>query len=263
MKNILIVAYDRSAASALDEGFRAEGFGTRVAEDEVHALRMSVADPPDLILIEISPAEVTGLELAKRLRAHAATCNVPLVLLASEEEPQVLQTSMELNVIALFRKPYNFRQIISAAHNALAAASVHERLFPAKRRAQRILIIEDDPRIGMAVSLRLKAAGCQTEIAFDALLGLQAALRRRPDVVVLDISIPAGNGFQVAEKLQMLMDEPPPVVFLTASKQPDFRQRARQLGAAGFLEKPYEAEELLSAISRALGPESPTLIATE
>jgi CheY-like chemotaxis protein len=68
----------------------------------------------------------------------------------------------------------------------------------------------------------------------------------------MDISMPAGNGFSVAEKIQTLIPTPTPIIFLTASKKPDFREKAEKLGAAGYFEKPYEAEELLGAIRQVL-----------
>ena len=115
-----------------------------------------------------------------------------------------------------------------------------------------ILIIEDDQKIAMALALRLKAAGYEATTAYDALTGLNAAVKNPPDLVLLDISMPAGNGFSVAEQIQTLIPTPTPIIFLTASKQPGFREKAKKLGAAGYFEKPYEAEELLGAIQNAL-----------
>ena len=74
----------------------------------------------------------------------------------------------------------------------------------------------------------------------------------KPDAVVLDISMPAGDGFTVAERIQANIPTPTPIIFLTASRRPDFRQRARQLGAVGFFEKPYEPEDLLAAVRNAV-----------
>ena len=64
--------------------------------------------------------------------------------------------------------------------------------------------------------------------------------------------MPAGNGFSVAERIQTLIPTPTPIIFLTASKQPGFQERAETLGAAGYFEKPYEAEKLLGAIRHGL-----------
>ena len=124
-----------------------------------------------------------------------------------------------------------------------------------------ILIIEDDRKIAMALALRLKSAGYEANTACAALTGVNAAVKNPPDLVLLDIGLPGGDGFTVAEKIQTLVRTPIPIIFITASKRPGFRQKANELGAAGYFEKPYEAEELLAAIQNALNPPAPGSLA--
>ena len=112
---------------------------------------------------------------------------------------------------------------------------------------KKILIVEDDETIAKALALRLKSAGYEVTVAFDALTGVAAAREIQPDLALLDISVPAGNGFTVAEKIRELVVTATPIIFLTASKQPGLRYEAQNLGAA-FFEKPYDADELLAAI---------------
>jgi two-component system alkaline phosphatase synthesis response regulator PhoP len=121
---------------------------------------------------------------------------------------------------------------------------------------KKILIIEDDRNLAMALTLRLKSAGYEATAAYDALTGLNAAVKNAPDLVLLDICLPVGNGFTLSERIQTLLPTTTPYIFLTASKQPGFRQKANKLGAAGYFEKPYEAEELLTAIQNALNPQN-------
>ena len=112
---------------------------------------------------------------------------------------------------------------------------------------KKILIVEDDQNIAKALSIRLKSAGYEVTVAPDAMTGVAAARKLQPDLALLDISLPAGNGFTVAEKIRELVATATPIIFLTASKQLGLRQEAYRLGAA-FFEKPYDAEELLGAI---------------
>jgi DNA-binding response OmpR family regulator len=118
----------------------------------------------------------------------------------------------------------------------------------------KILIVEDDKKIALALAVRLRAAGYDVIAAPDAVLAMSMALKHRPHLILLDILIPGGNGLLVAEWLQDLEAMiGVPYIFITASKQPGLREKARRLGAAGFLEKPYDAEELLATIQEALG----------
>jgi putative two-component system response regulator len=119
---------------------------------------------------------------------------------------------------------------------------------------KKILIVEDDKSIVMALTVRLRAAGYAVIVAFDAIMAVSMALKQHPDLVLLDISMPGGNGFMVAERLQnSALTAGVPMLFLTASKQSGLRERAQEVGAVGFFEKPYEAAELLDAIAKALG----------
>src|ERR1017187_5743759 len=100
-----------------------------------------------------------------------------------------------------------------------------------------ILIIEDDRKIALALTLRIKSAGYAATTVYDALSGVNAVVKNPPDLVLLDICLPVGNGFTVAEEIHTLVRTPIPIIFITASKQPGFRQRANELGAAGYFEK--------------------------
>jgi CheY-like chemotaxis protein len=122
-----------------------------------------------------------------------------------------------------------------------------------ERHMKKILIVEDDQNIAKALSVRLKSARYEVTVAPDAVLGIISAVKTQPDLVLLDISLPAGTGFTVADRIQELLPTATPFIFLTASKQPGLREKAKDVGAAGFFEKPYDAEELLAAIEGAFG----------
>jgi two-component system response regulator ArlR len=117
---------------------------------------------------------------------------------------------------------------------------------------KKILIVEDDENIAKALSIRLKNAGYEVSVAPDALSGVENAVKKVPDLVLLDISLPAGSGFTVAERIQSLIPTATPLIFLTASRKPGLRDKAKELGAAAFFQKPYEWDDLLGAIQLAL-----------
>ena len=117
----------------------------------------------------------------------------------------------------------------------------------------KILVVEDDKHIALALAVRLRAAGYDVITAPDAVLAVSMALKHDPDLMLLDLLMPGGNGFLVAERIQDLETMlGVPCIFLTASKQPGLREQARRLGAAGFFEKPYDAEALLATIRATL-----------
>ena len=117
-----------------------------------------------------------------------------------------------------------------------------------------ILIVEDDMKIARGLGIRMQSAGYKVAMAHDAVTGVSAARKHSPDLLLLDINMPAGDGFMVAERIMRLSGLGViPIIFLTASKQPGFRARADELGAVAYIEKPFESEMLLATIAKALG----------
>jgi DNA-binding response OmpR family regulator len=114
---------------------------------------------------------------------------------------------------------------------------------------KKILIVEDDQKIAMALVIRLKANGYNASIAPDAIAGASQARVLKPDLILLDISLPGGDGFQLAETfLRMPETNGTPVIFITASKNPELMQKVMELGAIGLFEKPFDTEKLLGSI---------------
>jgi len=118
---------------------------------------------------------------------------------------------------------------------------------------KRILIVDDERDIVKALTIRLQRAGYEVVTAFDGAQGIFMAHKENPDLIILDIRMPAGDGFSVAEKLKESTDTfTIPVIFLTGSPEMNSEERARALGARFYVKKPYDPEELLDAIERAL-----------
>ena len=115
-----------------------------------------------------------------------------------------------------------------------------------------VLVLEDDPKIAIALAVRLEAAGFDVLTAPDGVQGLKLALTRRPDLILMDIWMPVGLGLSVAQRLRDLGLQNIPVIFITASRLKGLREAAAKLGAAGYFEKPYDPEQLLAAIHEAL-----------
>ncbi len=121
---------------------------------------------------------------------------------------------------------------------------------------KKILIVDDERDIVKALTIRLSRAGYEVVTAFDGAQGIFMALKEKPDLILLDIRMPAGNGFSVAEKLKESTDTVAvPVIFLTGSPERNSEEKAMALGARFYVKKPYDPEELLDAIERALAKE--------
>jgi len=120
---------------------------------------------------------------------------------------------------------------------------------------KKILVVDDERDIVKALMIRLQHNGYDVVVAFDGAQGIFVAHKERPDLIILDIRMPAGDGFSVAEKLkQSSLTEQIPIIFLTGSPERNAEERAMELGARFYIKKPYDPEELLEAIRRAMQP---------
>lgn len=122
------------------------------------------------------------------------------------------------------------------------------------------ILIADDSRVQLhLLSSFLVEKGFAILTAVDSLQAWTTAIRERPDLIVLDINMPAGSGVEVLRKLKMSTKTMNiPVIVLTADTDAETERKARNMGAAEFLKKPVQLEELHESISRLLSKkESP------
>jgi DNA-binding response OmpR family regulator len=119
--------------------------------------------------------------------------------------------------------------------------------------ASTILVVEDDQDIRQLLHLQLTAAGYETAFATDAASAVGVARREHPALILLDIGLPAGNGFVVMERLRALPEfEMVPVIVITARGAAE-GERAVELGARSFLAKPFKGDEVVAEIRQVLG----------
>jgi CheY-like chemotaxis protein len=118
-----------------------------------------------------------------------------------------------------------------------------------------VLLVDDDSVFLLAIGVRLKSMGYIVCTSKDAASAVSAVLKNNPDIVVLDVSLPAGDGFLVAERLQKLpVAAGTPIIIITASENPELSERAMKAGAVAFLKKPFDAAMLANTIESALSP---------
>jgi len=118
---------------------------------------------------------------------------------------------------------------------------------------QKILIVDDDPDLRQALRLRLRANQYDTVSAVDGYSAISQAYKERPDLIILDLGLPAGDGFVVLDRLRR--DDKLsaiPVVVLTARDPQNNEQRVLESGATAFFQKPADNHELLEVIRHSL-----------
>lgn len=113
----------------------------------------------------------------------------------------------------------------------------------------KILVVDDDPDLVRALRVRLRANNYEITTAGDGYSAIASAHKERPDLIILDLGLPAGDGFSVLDRLQK--SDPlsaVPVIVLSARDPQANEEKALRAGAAAYFQKPADNEELLNII---------------
>jgi len=119
---------------------------------------------------------------------------------------------------------------------------------------KKILIVDDEPQIVHLLSQRLRANGFKTYSANDAYQCIKMARDVEPDIILLDIKMPAGGGIQAFENLKSsTFTSEIPIIFITAYPGDEVVKQIKELGADGFFSKPFRSSDLLNRINELIG----------
>ena len=119
---------------------------------------------------------------------------------------------------------------------------------------KKILIVDDDVDLLRGLTIRLKANGYEVVSATDAIFAVSVAMEERPDLIILDLGLPGGDGYLIMDRLNKIPSTiGTPIIVLSARDVASNKERAMKAGARAFFQKPADNDELLSAIRKALG----------
>jgi two-component system, chemotaxis family, chemotaxis protein CheY len=114
-----------------------------------------------------------------------------------------------------------------------------------------VLVVDDDEAIREWVAIILADEGYTVETAGDGDEALDRVEAKSPALILLDIRMPRMNGLEFAAAYRELPGPHAPIVVMTAGR--DAQQRAREVGADGYLAKPFDLDDVVAAVSTRLG----------
>ena len=263
MAKILIVDDDKLIVSALSIRLRAEGHETVAAYDGPSAVEIARTNAPSLIVMDINLPFSSGLRAVKQIREVTGSAKTPVVFLTASKVPALREQALALGAAGFLEKPYDANELVALVRQALVAPispslSKTDRVPALEKTGARlaprtILVVDDDKKIVDAIGIRLRSEGHTVISASDVATAVELAQTERPALVVLDVAPPVEEAFADARRIvDATESSETPAIFISASRLPEIRERTIEFGAAGFLEKPYDAKELLSLIRKAL-----------
>jgi two-component system, LuxR family, response regulator FixJ len=125
-----------------------------------------------------------------------------------------------------------------------------------------IFIVDDDPSVRDSMKMMLQSVGFDVKTFVSAQDFLTAKLQERPGCLILDVRMPGMSGLDLQEKL-VSAKTPLPVIFITGHGTVPMSVRAMKAGAVDFLQKPFEEQDLLDAIYRAIDQQREKKLITE
>lgn len=249
MKKILIVDDDKELLEALSIWLKGLGYGIVCATDANSAVMMSRREKPDLIILDIGLPGGDGYTIMKRLKDISPLASIPVIVLTAKDPDIAREKALAAGAAAFFNKPPDNKEFTKAIHRALheSGSMVH----------RKILVVDENKELQKALGSRLSSVGYEVVFGYDVSSGIMTAKKESPDLIVLDLDLPGGNGFQLMERLRNLMPSTPLIVY-TGRVQETARELVEKSGAAAFIKKsediskPASTIPLLAAIRRAL-----------
>jgi len=116
--------------------------------------------------------------------------------------------------------------------------------------AEKILIVDDEPRYVRLMEANLNTEGFQVLKAYNGQQAVDAVAEQKPDLVLLDVMMPILNGFQACDRIREFSEVP--IIFVTAKGEEQERVKGLNLGADDYIVKPFSATELLARVRAVL-----------
>ena len=239
---VLIVDDDRAIVKAIQMRLNIAGFETMRAFDGAQGLEIALNDTPDAVILDLRMPVMDGFAMLDRLRNSVHTARVPAIILSADAADRARLKALRRGATYYVEKPYKPEDLIRALNAALTPTRYDAPSSAPKEKAmpipsdikiptnRRVMIVDDDPAVVRALSLRCKKLGLEVETAENGLNAILKAQRRPPRMLILDINMPEVDGFRVCEWL--LDPERPPVdvVMLTGRSDSETLGRCDSLG---------------------------------
>jgi len=259
-KNILLVDDNEPALIQMTDFLTEQGYTLQVARNGQEALELMGAHLPDAIILDLMMPKMDGFEILSRLRSTEVTSSLPvLILTAKHITKEELKFLTKNNVHQLIQKGNISRKdLLDAVTRMVTPAKPLRHISPVKNDHKKsaeklvILVVEDNPDNMLAARALLKDAYYLVE-AWDGQAGVEQARLHKPDLILMDISLPVMDGIQALKTLRADQELAAiPVVALTASAMKGSREEILEYGFDAYVAKPIDPGILTDTIQEVL-----------
>jgi PAS domain S-box-containing protein len=244
---VLVCDDDPSILAVVEEILRSWGYRTASVRDGEAAVREATRLRPDAILMDMMMPGMTGSDAIEALRRRPDTRSIPVVILSALKPMPRVQRARE--VVDWVEKPFQEQGLLHALEEAVSV----------RWKPRRVLLVEDDPDLARVLLEVFGRHGIEALHAPTGVEAVEVSRRSPPDLLVLDLGLPHGDGYWVVEALRAddALRGVAMVVYTARELDEEHRERLR-LGHTEFLTKgrvtPEEFEKRVVSLLNRIAP---------
>lgn len=274
---ILLIEDEEALADVLEAKLIKEGHDVKVSYDGEDGYNNIKSWGPDLILLDIVMPKMDGYEVLEKMNEEGL--KVPVIIISNSGQPVEIEKTKKLGAIDhLIKTQFDPKEVIekvqkylnssdekSAGEATTETITDEEVIQPRKEEGAKesvgikVMLVEDDSFLRDICAKKLSKEGFDVYEAIDGEEALKNVEKINPDIVLLDIILPAIDGFEVLEKIRGLSNpevQKVPIIMLSNLGQKDDIEKAIKIGANDYLVKAhFNTEEIIEKIKKELGKE--------
>jgi PAS domain S-box-containing protein len=258
LRRALIIEDSASAAEQFGRYLNEIGVEYAISATGEDATQKAKELQAEVIILDILLPTLSGWDILTSLKASPLTRDIPVILISVvDDQPH----GTNLGAAAYLVKPITRQQFYTAlgsifSHLDLPNLAPETKKEP-ERQETRILLAEDNPdNIAMLMEY-LQMRGYQVVVAHNGLEALEHARREHPDLILMDIQMPAMDGLEATRRIRAEPGlETMPIIALTALAMPGDRERCLEAGANDYMSKPVRLRKLVQMIEAHLSTPS-------
>ncbi|WOI52916.1 response regulator [Parvularcula sp. LCG005] len=213
-----------------------------IHNDGVDVIKTIEQERPSLVILDDDLPSVRGLDVLEEIRSRPDISQTRVVLLTSNDTPDAMLRAVNAAVLDYTTKPFDTHRFAEKMKSLI------------ERSDRRVLIVDDDATVTDLLSCWFDRIGMATTCVPDGLSALSAIMEDRPNLIILDRSLPGMEGSAI---LQNLKNNPVwssiPVVMLSARNEKGEVSDWIKRGAMDYIQKPFDPDDVVFRGLRAMG----------
>jgi|GEM_PF-3156643 len=273
--SVLVIEDDPRCARVAAAHLEGAGYKVSVTHTAAEAQQQLAQHLPDLVLCDVCLPDMDGIRLTSWMRNQPSTALLPIALITSSDDRQILARGLEAGADDFLAKPVNSLELRSRVRSLLRsklytdelraretaalkfsrqASESQKAVQPASPRpAPLALIVEDNLHERRLLETYLQELGCSTRGVSTASEAYQLLAECAPDLLVLDLLLPDCNGYDfIASLHERVSENRVPILVVSAMAEVRDRVKALELGADDFIVKGFQRSEFTARVRRLL-----------